>query len=708
MILLLGCLADGPTFGLSRADQDPKTFVFNNASEPEYIDPTQATGHPDGRIVGELFDGLTEYDPVDLSPRPSMALSWDLHPDGRGYTFHLRDDAAWSDGTPITAHDVAWSWEHVLNPIYLGRYAQQLYLLERGPLYNASRVFRHGDHEVEAVDSLQVTLLEGPGPLGDLSEGDLVALTGQLRHNEVEVSYRAACPSLSDLPALLDCTGDPVTAWVPEDQVEPAWPLSASRVLERDAVLSTVAGPKLPLSRGEEILALHDGRFFYSTSEATGTLDDPGAAIDPRAEHIRYRVVPLDDIDWDGIPEPDTGAHAPGEEPPVVPVEVTLSELSVDPGLVGVRVEDDHTLTVRLSGVAPFFLQLTSHTTTRPANQTAWETHGSRWTRPENIVTSGPFTLEEHVVRDRFEMKKNPTWWGADELYFDAITAYSIDNLHTSANLYRAGYTDLVVANDIPAEFLPILKDKDDFHVSPALSVYVYRINTTKPPFDDVRVRRALAMTIKKDDIVTVLKAGQIPATSLVPPGLPGYPSVPGPEYDPEEARRLLAEAGYPNGEGFPKTTILYNTLESHKLVAAIVQDNWARELGIEIELTNSEWKTYLKTVNNLDYDIARGGWIGDYLDPLTFLDLWIADGGNNNTGWSSTEYERLLAEAGVEPDAARRLELLAESEQILNDEMPFIPIYWYVWTELVQPDVVGTTPNLLDQHPIRYMSIER
>ena len=693
-MFLLACVAEGPTFGLSRAGEDPRHLVFNNASEPEYIDPTQATGHPDGRIVGELFDGLTEYDPVDLSPRPSLAVSWDVHDDGKGYTFHLRDDAVWTDGTPITAHDVLWSWEHVLNPIYLGRYAQQLYLVENAPLYNTSRVFRYQGQAVEAVSSLQVALTED---VGELSEGDVVAVQ-DISGGAVTVRYRAECPSLGDLPALLDCSGASKTAALSSDQVEPSWPLYASRVLAQDAVFSTVAGEQVPLVRGEELFALHDGRFFNPTSQATGTLSDPASAVDPRADLVRYVIeVEVEEEVEDGAIELRSDR-----------VEVPLAQLSVDPGLLGLTVVDDHTLDVRLSGVAPFFLQLTSHTTTRIANQTAWETHGARWPRPENIVTSGPFRLVEHVVRDRFELVKNETWWGADDLYFDAVTAYSIDNLHTSANLYRAGYTDLVVANDIPAEFLPILREKDDFHVSPALSVYVYRINTTKPPFDDPRVRRALAMSINKDDVVTVLKAGQIPAQSLVPPGLPGYPAVEGPAYDPDGARRLLAEAGYPGGQGFPKARILYNTLESHKLVAAIVQDNWARELGIEVELTNSEWKTYLKTVNNLDYDIARGGWIGDYLDPLTFLDLWIEGGGNNNTGWSSPEYEALLAEAGVEPDPARRLELLAQSEQILNDEMPFIPIYWYVWTELTQPDVKGSVPNLLDQHPIRYMSIER
>lgn len=703
MLLLLACVADGPTFGLSRSEEDPRTLVFNNATEPEFIDPTQATGHPDGRIVQELFDGLTEYGPVDLSPQPSHALSWDTHADGRGYTFHLREDAVWSDGTPVTANDYAWSWEHVLNPVYLARYAQQLYFVERAPLYNGSRVFVAADGtHLKATRSFVVTLSED---VEDLDEGTQLAVVGE-DDTHLNVRYRMDCPDLAELAELLDCEGPSVSRRIPRESTEVSWPLANQRVVTEDLVLKTPAGD-LPLSRGEEVVELTGGKVFYPSSERTGTLD-LSKLVDPRAEHIRYELVELEPIEWSGEP----AVQDTGEEPldPIDPTPriATLSQLRVTPEVLGFRVDDDHTFTVRLSGVAPFFLTLTSHTTLRAAPRQAWEEHGSRWTRPDNIVTSGPFTLETHVVRDRFELVASPTWYGADELAFDRVIAYSIDNLHTSANLYRAGYTDLVVANDIPAEFIPMLMEKEDFEVSPALSVYVYRINTTKPPFDDARVRRALAMAINKDDVVSVLKAGQMPADHIVPPGLPGYEASRGPQFDPEAARALLAEAGYPNGEGFPEFKILYNTLESHKLVGAIVQDNWAKELGIPVVLENREWKTYLKTVNNLDYDVARGGWIGDYLDPLTFLELWIDGGGNNNTGWSDPRYDALIHKAGQTADPAERLEVLAEAEALLNEEMPFIPIYHYVWAEMTQPDVLGTHPNLLDQHPIRYMSIER
>lgn len=726
LLLLSACAPSGSQFGLSRVDEPANVLVFNNATEPEFLDPTQVTGHPDGRIASELFDGLTEYDPKDLSPRPNHALSWDMHADGKGYTFHLRDDAVWTDGERVTTADYLWSWERVLNPIYLARYAQQLYPLANAELYNNGQAFvvqgtgaalTAGTH-VEALSNNLGRLtqaVEAPGL--SLPEGATVLVTTRTEATAT-VSARAACPDLSDLAALAACSGAPVTVEVPVLSLEPTWPIANLRLVTAPATLQGDDGStRGALPEGDEVYLIRTegdrALVYHMNAELTGWVPAAGL-VDPRADLVTYTVRPLPDLHWSGEVQAEASgdeAAAPqaataGAHPDVV---LPLGALRVDPAVLGVRAEDAHTLTVRLQGVAPYFLQLTSHTTLRPGHRRSWETHGPRWTRPENIVTNGPFLLTEHIVRDRFELTKNPDWWGADTLAFDKVIAYSIDNLHTSANLYRAGYTDFVVANDIPAEFIPMLKSKSDFHVSPALSVYVYRLNTTEPPLDDARVRRALAMAIDKRDVVQVLKAGQVPASHIVPPGLPGYgDGVDGPGFDPEAARALLAEAGYPDGVGFPEISILYNTLESHKLVGAIIQEHWKQHLGITVQLENREWKTYLKAVNGLDYHIARGGWIGDFLDPMTFLELWVTGGGNNNTGWASGHYDDLIRQASQEPDVEARANLLRAAEAHLNEQMPFIPLYWYVWTDLQQPDVRGNHPNLLDQHPIRWMSIDR
>jgi oligopeptide transport system substrate-binding protein len=234
-------------------------------------------------------------------------------------------------------------------------------------------------------------------------------------------------------------------------------------------------------------------------------------------------------------------------------------------------------------------------------------------------------------------------------------------------------------------------------------------INTKRKPLDDPRVRRALALAINRGEITsTALAAGEVPAFSLVPPGIPDYkPPTLGKE-DLAEARRSLAEAGYPDGRGFPKIEILYNADEAHQTIAQLVRKQWERNLGINLDTRNEEWGSYLNSVRQYEYWIARRAWIGDYLDPNTFLDMMVTDGENNGTGWSNAEYDRLIAAARAESDEAKRLELLQQAERILMDEMPIIPMYHYVAKNLVKPYVRGFYPNLLDDHPLRAIWIDR
>ncbi|MCB9662496.1 MAG: peptide ABC transporter substrate-binding protein [Alphaproteobacteria bacterium] len=714
-LLLLGCAPTGPRFGLSRADGPIDELVFNNGAEPEFLDPTQATGHPDSRVIGAMFDGLTEYHPEDLSPQPGLAERWEVHPDGRGYTFHLRHDAVWSDGEPITAHDVVWSWEHVLHPVFLSRYAQQLYMVERAEPYNQGRVFVLREDvdgvpagtAVLAVDTNLRRLAEGVTVGGTAVEAGATVLLDAPGSTTAVV--QAGCVDASDLPALVGCEGARSEGTVAAEALEPTWPVRGQRVLSRAVdLLDDQDGVRASLPAGTEVVVLGEpgGRAKVQALQAERAGWVPAdALVDPHAGRVRYRVEVLPELDWEGD-DPPSDAGLP-VEPRLL--EVDAGQLRTDVAALGLRIPDDHTLVVRLRGTAPYFLTLTSHTTLRPAPRRAWEAHGSRWTRPEHIVTSGPFRLVAHEVRDRFEFERNEDWWGVGRVALRKVTAYSIDNLTTSANLYRAGYTDLVVANDLPSEFIPILEDKEDYAVGPSLAAYFYRLNTTRPELQDPRVRRALSMAIDRRDIVKVTKAGQLPASHLVPPGLPGYgDGVAGPSFDPEAARALLAEAGYPGGQGFPEISILYNTLESHKLIAAVVQAQWKEHLGIAVQLENREWKTYLKAVHAKDYDVARAGWIGDFVDPLTFLELFITDGGNNETGWSDPEYDRLIYASSQTPDPEERMAILRKAEALLNEAMPIIPIYTYVNYALTQPDVKGWHANVLDQHPWQVVSLDR
>jgi oligopeptide transport system substrate-binding protein len=222
-------------------------------------------------------------------------------------------------------------------------------------------------------------------------------------------------------------------------------------------------------------------------------------------------------------------------------------------------------------------------------------------------------------------------------------------------------------------------------------------------------VRRALALALDREEITrTATGAGEQPARSLVPPGLPEYVPQTHSEENVAEAQRLLAEAGFPEGRGFPKLEILYNTHEQHQTVAELVRKQWQRALGITVATRNQEWPTVLDAQNRLQFDVSRRSWIGDYLDPYTFLDMFVTGGENNNSGFSNAKYDQLIADAKVEPDEKKRLEMLSEAERILMDVLPIVPIYYYVSRNMVKPHVRGFFNNLQDIHPLRAISIDR
>ena len=218
-------------------------------------------------------------------------------------------------------------------------------------------------------------------------------------------------------------------------------------------------------------------------------------------------------------------------------------------------------------------------------------------------------------------------------------------------------------------------------------------------------MRQALAMAIDRRSIVeNVTRGGQLPAYFFTPPDTVGYTSRAAIRYDPEGARKLLAQAGYPGGKGFPPFEILYNTSEAHKSIAEAIQQMWKRELGIDVRMLNQEWKVYLDTEKRKDYDVSRAGWIGDYADPSTFLETFLSDSGNNRTGWANAEYDRLLKEASRLGDRQTRYELFQKAEAIFLDEMPVVPIYHYTRVYLLQPEVRGWHPTILDHHPYQHV----
>ena len=375
---------------------------------------------------------------------------------------------------------------------------------------------------------------------------------------------------------------------------------------------------------------------------------------------------------------------------------------------VGLAAPDDSTFVVTLEHPTSYFLSLTTFYTFLPVPRAAIEKWGDRWTRPEHVVCNGAFVLDYWRQNDRFEFHRNPRYWDAAHVRLDRVIAYSVDDLNTGLNLYKSGVFDWLPSGGISAPFIPYLREYADYRTGDYQATYFYSVNVTQPPLDNVWLRRALEWSVDRDAIARdLLKGSRRPWGNLTPVGYPGYVHPPGYTYDPAKARACLARAGYPGGRGLPRLSILFNTSEDHRRIAEALQAMWKNVLGIDVELSNQEWGSYLEATATLHYQIARRSWIGDYLDPMTFLDMWTTGNGNNRTGWHSAAYDALIQAAEAEPDTAKRLAMLSRAEAIVLDQGIIIPIYHYTTNELVKPYVRGLYPNLLDVHELKYVWID-
>lgn len=403
---------------------------------------------------------------------------------------------------------------------------------------------------------------------------------------------------------------------------------------------------------------------------------------------------------WKRVLEPATASKYANMLYPIAGAEAYNRGDLTDPDGLGFRAEDDHTLVVTLHSPCPYFLQLCCFYTLLPVPRHVVEAYGDAWIKPEHIVSNGPFVLKEWILSRHVLLAKNPRYWDAEHVALNLVEGLTGDNINANFNLYMSGVLDWADASAVPLFVVPELRERPDFHLAPYFNTYFYRFNVTRPPFDDVRVRKAFYLAMDPSDITEyVLRGGQVPAHSLVPPGLPGYHEAHLPGRNVEEARRLLAGAGYPAGKGFPHVELLFNTSESHKQIAEVIQQQWKNALGVQVELVNQEWKVFLATTQSLDYWISRGSWIGDYLDPNTFLDMWQSTNGNNRTGFADPGYDALVDRAARTLDPVKRMELLHQAEDwVLNKEMIILPVYTYVVQNLYdERDFTGLTPNLLN-----------
>ncbi len=383
---------------------------------------------------------------------------------------------------------------------------------------------------------------------------------------------------------------------------------------------------------------------------------------------------------------------------------------------IGIQAVDDYTLKITLTTPVPYLTGLVAHQFFRLVPRKAIEKHGDAWTRPENIVTCGAFKVQSWRAYDRLIVVRDPMYWDAGVVKLDQITFYPVEDTTTQMILYKAGEVDAVYNHTVPYAWVDEMRRLKDYMDKPENAIEYYMLNTKKAPTNDLRVRRAFNMAIDKDALAVYRRVVK-PLTAFTPEGIfPGYPQPRGDPFDPEKARALLAEAGYRDANGkydpkkFPVSDmeISFNTNEPNKQTAEFVQAQWKKHLQLTVPLKNVEWKTFLDSRAKLEYKgAARAGWVGDYMDPYTFLDLFSTEFGDNGTGWSPPEYVAMLREANTEHDPAKRYERLARAEVFLLAAQPIIPLYTSGSDWLKKPFVKGMYANPLTLHAWKYVYIE-
>ncbi|RYD35141.1 MAG: peptide ABC transporter substrate-binding protein, partial [Verrucomicrobiaceae bacterium] len=370
---------------------------------------------------------------------------------------------------------------------------------------------------------------------------------------------------------------------------------------------------------------------------------------------------------------------------------------------VGVLAKDDWTLVVSLDNPVPYFKDLVAFMAFCPIHVPTWEKLGMAYFKPANLVVNGPFQLKEWRLNDRIRLERNPAYWDAAQVGMGSIDVLPIDNPATAVNFFFTGGADLMMDKGlIPNSLADELRTKPFFHHKPFLATWFIRFNANRPPYNDPRVRRALTMVIDRERIVTaVTRLGEVPAFAMTPPGTgDGYQPPKGVTPNLAEARRLLAEAGFPDGRGFPVLDFLSpSKFPSDRGIAVELQSMW-RQLGITVALTTEEYKTYLESQQKLEYEVSRSSWVGDYNDPNTFLDMFLSNSGNNRTGWASPAYDALIGQAAAQADPAKRYAILQRAEKMLiEDECVVAPVYHYVGVQFYLGDLLGgVEANLTDE----------
>ncbi len=414
-------------------------------------------------------------------------------------------------------------------------------------------------------------------------------------------------------------------------------------------------------------------------------------------------------IAWRRVLNPDTGSDYASLLFPIEGAEDLYDGRSRDATTLGVEALDSHTLLVELRSPTPYFDAIVAHHVAAPVNARALKRHGKQWTRPGKIVVNGPFTLESWTPGEKLVLARNPYYHSAAAVKLARVEALVEDDPKRVLELYESGAIQWTghAGGLLPQDRMAELITRPDAHLQAQLGTAWYNLNTSAPPLDDARVRRALSLALDRAELTRVLGPDGVPTERFVPGGMPGYPAPEAPEADADAARRLLAEAGFPGGEGFPNLELAVDSRSVHEAVARTVAGIWKRELGIEVSVYTREFGAHSDAVEAGTYQIARGGWQGDYPDPSNFLELLVAGHSLNHTGWADVGYSALVEEAAAVEDSEVRLRMLSKAEAILLSERPILPLFHFGSVTLIKPHVRGFVDNALDVHLLRYLSYE-
>ena len=424
------------------------------------------------------------------------------------------------------------------------------------------------------------------------------------------------------------------------------------------------------------------------------------------------KVLPSDFVySWKRILSPNLGAQYADMLYVVKNAEKFHKGIVDDFNKVGISAIDNQ-LIITLENPTPYFLNILTHYSTWPVHPKTVEKHGgmtsrnNQWTRLENFVGNGPFKLDSWEINKSLKVSRNKLYWGNSSNKINGIEFYPIDNELTQDRLFRSGGIHL--ANTVPTEKIKRYREErpNELIEHNYFGTYYYRINTRKYPLNNVNFRKALSLSIDRDLIVkSILKGNQKVSYSFTPPDNKSYNPKTELKFDPVKAKLFLEDSGFDTNNA--PLEVLYNTSEGHQKIAQAIQEMWKKNLGLNVVLTNVDWKVYLERETLGEFDISRAGWIGDYPDPFTFLDMMVTNRGNNKTGWSNYEFDKTLKDASSKISTQKRYELYEKAEKILIDELPVIPLYTYTRTYLLSERVKNWQNNILDTNPYQFLSLE-